>query len=69
VGKYWTARQATDDNIVHARCMLDTEGKNTDMHSEYVIIIAVPLLQWLRESASKSLNNYVIAYLVLLVFH
>ena len=69
MGKYWRARQATDDNTVHVHCMLDTEGKNTDIHSEYVIIIVLPLLQWLRERASMLLNNYEIVYLVLLVFH
>jgi hypothetical protein len=69
VGKYWRAKQATEGNMVHAHCMLDTEGKNRDIYSEYVIIIVLPLLQWLRERASMFLNNYEIVYLVLLVFH
>jgi hypothetical protein len=69
VRKYWRARQATDDNMVHAHCMLDTEGKNTNKYSEYVIIIVLQLLQWLRERAPMLLNNYEIVYLVLLVFH
>jgi len=66
---YGAARQTTDDNMVHARHMLDTEGTNSDIHSEYVIIIVLPLIQWLRERASVSLNNYEIVYLVLLMFH
>jgi hypothetical protein len=32
--KYSEAGQATDDNMAHARCMLDTYGYT---HSEYVI--------------------------------
>jgi len=55
--------------MVHAHCVLDTEGKNTDIHSEYLIIFLLPLLQWLCERASMLLNNYEIIYLVLLVFH
>ena len=32
-------RQATDDNMVHAHCMLDTQGyTHTHTHSEYVIL-------------------------------
>jgi hypothetical protein len=69
VKKYWRARQATYDNMVHAHCMLDTEGKNTNIYSEYVIIIVLPQLKWLRERTSMLLNNHEIVYLVLLVFH
>ena len=48
-GKYRRARQATDDNIIwHMRnaCWIT---KATDIHSEYVILIAFPRQQWLRE--------------------
>jgi len=38
--------------------------KATDTHSEYVILIAFPLQQWLRESAS-TLRHTSIAFLVL----
>jgi hypothetical protein len=69
VGTYWRARQATEDNMVHAHCIFYTEGRNTDMQSEYVIIIVLPLPQWLRECASMLFNNYKIVYLVLLVLH
>ena len=48
--KYCRAGQATDENMVHAHCMLDT--KAVDKDSEYVIVIAFPLQQWLYESAS-----------------
>jgi hypothetical protein len=52
VEKYGTARQPTDDNIIRrmrfARCIT----KTTDTHSEYVILIAFPRQQWLRERVS-----------------
>jgi len=35
---------------VKAHCVLDTKDRNT--HSEYVILIAFPLQQWLHELAS-----------------
>ena len=38
------AGQATDANMVHVRCMLDTEGIHK--HSEYAIHIAF-LQQWM----------------------
>jgi len=40
--------QVTDDNMAHAHCMLDTKG--TYIHSEYVILIAFPLQQWLNDA-------------------
>jgi hypothetical protein len=51
VEKYGTARQATDDSILrrmHTACWIT---KTTDTHSEYVIVIAFPRQQWLRERA------------------
>jgi len=49
VENYCTAGQATHDNTTHA---LHTLGRATDIHSEYVILIAFPRYQWSRESAS-----------------
>jgi hypothetical protein len=43
-------RQATDDNMAHTLCILDDEAY-TYTHSEYVILIAFPLLYWFRERA------------------
>jgi len=43
-----TAGQATDDNMAHAHSILD----NTNTQSQYVILIAFPLQQWLRERIS-----------------
>jgi len=54
VGKYCTTGQATDDNMAHTYFMLDT---NT--HSEYVILIAFPLQQWLHERASMLRYTYI----------
>jgi len=48
--KFGRAGHATDDNMAHAHCMLDTMATNT--HSEYVILIAFPLQQWSNERAS-----------------
>jgi len=55
VRKYCRAGQATDDNMVHTHCMLDT---NT--HSEYVILIAFALQQWLKEVASILRYTYTV---------
>ena len=50
--KYGTARQATENNII--RCLRFTRriSEETDTHSEYVILTAIPRQQWLRERIS-----------------
>jgi hypothetical protein len=50
--KYGRARQATDDNIIQRMRFACSITKATDTHSEYVILIAFPRQQWLRERAS-----------------
>jgi hypothetical protein len=55
VQKCCKAGQATDDNMAHAHCML-AKAKNT--HSEYVILIDIPLQQWLQERASMLRHMY-----------
>ena len=58
VEKYGTAGQATDDNMVHAHCMLDNKGyKHT--HTEHVILIAFPQQQWLYVRTRHSVTLYV----------
>ena len=52
VDKYGTARQATDENIMQRMCIACGITKAKDTHSEYLILIAFPLQQWLRERAS-----------------
>ena len=52
VGKYSSAGQATDDNIIwrmRIACWVTTA---TDTHSEYLILVAFPWQQWLGERAS-----------------
>jgi hypothetical protein len=52
VYKYGTARQAADDNIIRRMRFACWITKATDTHSEYLIVIAFALQQWLRERAS-----------------
>jgi hypothetical protein len=48
VQKYCRAGQATDGNMAHAHWMLGTKGYR-HTHSKYVIIISLPLQQWLQK--------------------
>jgi hypothetical protein len=48
VESYCRAGQDMRDNMGHARCML---VNNSYTHSEYVIVIAFPLQQWLHKRA------------------
>jgi hypothetical protein len=52
VAKYGTAGQATDGNIIRRMRFACWMTKATDTHSEYVILIALPRRQLLRERAS-----------------
>ena len=41
--KYCIAGQDTEDNMAHARCMMDTEDyKHTHTHTVCIILIAFP---------------------------
>ena len=54
VGKYGTAGQTTGDNVtrrMHIACWV-TKVTHTHTHSEYVILMAFPLQQWLHECSS-----------------
>jgi hypothetical protein len=51
VEKYGTAGQAADVNIIRRVRFACWITKATDTHSEYVILIAFPRQQWLRERA------------------
>jgi len=48
VQKYIRAALATDDNMAHAHCTLDTKGYEHSL-SEYVILVAFPLQHSLHE--------------------
>jgi hypothetical protein len=50
--------QATDDNMTHAHCMLDTQGYKYT-HSDRVILFAFSLQQWLNFKASLLLYIYI----------
>ena len=59
VEKCCRAGQATDDNKIRRMriaCLITTP---TDTHSEYVILIAFPLQQWLHERASILRFTYI----------
>ena len=51
VGECGRTTQTTDDNIILRMHFTWWITKATDTHSEYVILIAFPRQQWLRERA------------------
>jgi hypothetical protein len=51
VEEYGTPGQATDDNIIRRMRFACWITKARDTHSEYVILIALPRHQWVRERA------------------
>jgi hypothetical protein len=52
VEKYGTARQARNDNIIRRMRFACWITKATDTHPEYVILIAFPRQEWLRERST-----------------
>jgi len=48
--KYGRAGKDTDENTAHAHWMLIPQ--TTDTHSQYVILIAFPLQNWMHSCAS-----------------
>jgi len=50
--KNMRVKQATDDNIILHMCTACWIIKATDLHSEYVIIIAITRQQWLHKCTS-----------------
>jgi hypothetical protein len=61
VGKYGTAGQATDNNIIRRMRFACWITKATDTYSEYVIIITFPRQQWLRERAPILRHTYIVS--------
>jgi len=59
----WRAKQATDNYIIQCMCFACWITKATDTHPEYVLLIAFPRRQWLRECVSVLCYTYV-TYLV-----
>jgi len=56
--KYRRVRQDTDDNITRRMRIACWLPKATNTHSQYVILIAFPLKQWLQERAPISRYTY-----------
>ena len=65
--KYGRAGQATDDNIIRRMRIACWIPKATDTHSEYVIIIALPLHLWFREWTSMLRYTYIACLISFLV--
>jgi hypothetical protein len=60
VEKYDKVRQATDENIIQRMRFACWITKATDIHSEYVILIAFTRQQWLRERATMLHYTYIV---------
>jgi hypothetical protein len=67
VEKYGRAGQATDDNIIRRFRFACLISKAANTHSEFVILIAFPRQQWLREGVSVLRCTHVACLLSLLV--
>ena len=59
VEKYGNARQATGDNITQGMRFACRVTKATDVHLEYIILIAFPRQQWFCERTSRLLYSYI----------
>jgi len=57
--KNMVRRQAADDNIIGRMRIACWIPKATNTHSQYVILTAFPLQQWLHESASLLRYTYI----------
>jgi hypothetical protein len=56
--KNCTAEEATDDNITRGARLACWIYMTTDTYSKYVILIAFPRQQWLRERGSLLCYTY-----------
>jgi hypothetical protein len=66
VEKYGKAGHATGDNIIWCMCFTCQITKDTDTHSEYVILIAFPRQQGLCERAStlRYITLHILLYVI-----
>jgi len=62
VKKHGTVGQATDDNITRRKRFACWLSEATDIHLEYVIIIAFPRLHLFREGVSVICYTYNICF-------
>ena len=65
MAKCGRTRQATEDNIIRRMRSAFWTPKATNTHSEYVIPVAFPLQQWLKERSSMLRYTY-IAHIVVI---
>jgi len=63
VKKHDTARQATDDNVVNARCILNTEVYKHTLRI-CTTVIGFPLQQWLYKRALMLINTCIVCHVV-----
>ena len=63
---YCRAGKATDDNMAQRIAFWAPKATNT--HSACVILIAFPLQQWLRESASMLRYTYIACFVAFVYF-
>jgi hypothetical protein len=69
VKDYVRVGQATADNIIKCMRIVCWITKATDKYSEYVILIAFPRQQWLRERAAMLCYTYIVCTVSLVVTH
>jgi hypothetical protein len=68
VEKYCRVGQATDGSIIRRMCIVCRITKTRDTHSQYVILIAFTLQQWLRERATMICYTYIACFVHTVVF-
>ena len=56
--KYCSVRQATDDKMEHAHCMLDNKGY-THTHSQYVILIGFHCNNGCTNGSDRYVHTYI----------
>jgi hypothetical protein len=69
VEKYGRTRQATDENIIQRMRFACWITKATDTHSEYVILVAFPRQQRLRERVSILHYRYITCLVFFFLAH
>ena len=67
--EYGRGREATDDNIIQHMPFACRITKAIDTHSECIILISFPLLQWLHKCASMLCYAYIAYLLKLFIYY
>jgi len=61
VEKFGTAGEATDDNVIRSMSFACWIPKATNTHKEYVIIIVLPLRNWVQEHGT--ILHYIVHFM------